>query len=199
IKTIQSEIADAAGAINSSLNIATESHTLVCKSGEDIGRALEISQTSSAMAEAIERATEEQAKGLKQIVVSVGNIRKMIEHTAKVTQEQQTGTAHLLESVSNVKDAADIVKRDAEEEAAGIKAVSKNLELADERIKQIGEATSSYQKVNEGIVTAMEQMRAIGMTTVRDVEKVSISLTTLFKEIELLKKEMGTFKVKNAK
>lgn len=195
VKTIQSEIADAAGAINSSLNIATESHTLVCKSGEDIGKALEVSQTSSAMAEAIERVTEEQAKGLKQIAVSVENIRKMIEHTAKVTQEQQTGTAHLLESVSDVKDAADIVKYGAKKEAAGIKAVSTNLELADERIKQIGEATSSYQKVNDSTAAAMEQMRVIGMTTVRDVEEVSISLATLFNEIELLKKEMGTFKI----
>ena len=83
--------------------------------------ALEVSQTSAKMAEAIERATEEQAKGLKQIAVSVENIRKMIEHTAKATQEQQKGTAHLLESVSDVKDTADIVKHGAEEEAAGDK------------------------------------------------------------------------------
>lgn len=197
IKTIQSEIADAVKAINSSMNIASESHTLVYKSGEDMSRALEVSRTSAAMAEAIERATEEQAKGLKQIAVAVENIRKMMEHTAKATQEQQKGTAHLLESVSDVKDAADIVKRGAEEEAAGIKAVSMNLELADERIKQIGEATSSYQKVNDSTAAAMEQMRAIEMTTVKDVEEVSISLTTLFNEIELLKKEMSAFKVKS--
>ena len=197
IKTIQSEIADAVKAINSSMNRAGESHTLVCKSGEDMSRALEVSRTSAAMAEAIERATEEQAKGLKQIAVAVENIRKMMEHTAKATQEQQKGTAHLLESVSDVKDAADIVKRGAEEEAAGIKAVSMNLELADERIKQVGEATSSYQKVNDSTAAAMEQMRAIGMTTIKDVEEVSISLTTLFNEIELLKKEMSAFKVKS--
>jgi methyl-accepting chemotaxis protein len=199
IKTIQSEIADAAGAINNSMKRADESNALVYKSGEDMARALEVAQTSAAMAEAIERATEEQAKGLKQMAVSVENIRKMIEHTAKATQEQQKGTAHLLESVSDVKDTADIVKRGAEEEAAGIKAVSTNLELADERIKQIGKATSGYQKVNDSAAAAMEQMRAIGMTTVKDVEEVSISLTTLFNEIELLKKEMAAFKVKNAK
>jgi len=199
IKTIQSEIADAVKAINSSMNRANETNALVYKSGEDMAKALEAAQNSSAMAEAIERATEEQAKGLKQIAISVENIRKMMEHTAKATQEQQTGTAHLLESVSDVKDAADIVKRGAEEEAVGIKTVSTNLELADERIKQIGKETSSYQKVNDSTAAAMEQMRAIGMTTVKDVEEVSISLTTLFNEIELLKKEMSVFKVKNVK
>jgi len=199
IKTVQSEIADAVKAINSSMKIATESNTLVFKSGEDMAKALEVSQTSATMAEAIGRATEEQSQGLKQIAVSVENIRKMIEHTAKATQEQQTGTAHLLESVSDVKDAADIVKRGAEEEATGIKAVSTNLELADERIKQIGEATSGYEKVNDSIAAAMEQMRTVGMTTVKDVEEVSTSLTTLFNEIELLKKEMAVFKVKNAR
>ncbi|MCX5717327.1 MAG: HAMP domain-containing methyl-accepting chemotaxis protein [Nitrospirae bacterium] len=198
-KTIQSEIADAVKAIDSSMKKADESNALVFKSGEDMAKALETAQKSATMAEAIERATEEQAKGLKQIAVAVENIRKMMEHTAKATHEQQAGTAHLLESVSDVKDAANIVKRGAEEEAAGIKAVSTNLELADERIKQIGEATSGYQKVNENTAAAMEHMRAIGMTTVKDVEEVSISLTTLFNEIELLKKEMSAFKVKNAK
>ncbi len=199
IKTIQSEIADAVNAINSSMNRAGESHTLVYKSGEDMARALEAAQSSTPMAEAIERATEEQAKGLKQISLAVENVRKMMDHIAKATQEQQKGTAHLLDNVSDIKDAADIVKHGAKEEASGIKIVSKNLELADERIKQIGEATASYQKVNERTAAAMEQMRAIGITTVKDVEEVSISLTTLFNEIELLKKEMLAFKVKNAK
>jgi methyl-accepting chemotaxis protein len=199
VKTIQSEIADAVGSINSSMKRAEESNALVSKSGEDMAKALEVAQTSATMAEAIERATEEQAKGLKQIAVSVENIRKMMEHTAKATQEQQKGTANLLESVSDVKDAADIVKRGVEEEASGIKAVSTNLELADERIKQIGRATSSYQKVNDSIAAAMEQMRTIGIATVKDVEAVSISLTTLFNEIELLKKEMGAFKIKNVR
>ncbi|OGW71705.1 MAG: hypothetical protein A2484_04335 [Nitrospirae bacterium RIFOXYC2_FULL_44_7] len=164
-----------------------------------MGRAMEVSQTSASMAVAIERATSEQAKGLKYIAVAVENIRKMMEHIAKATHEQQKGTAHLLESVSDVKDTADIVKHGAEEEAAGLKAVTTNLELADERIKQIGKATSSYQKVNDSTAAVMEQMRAIGMAAAKDVEEVSISLMALFNEIELLKKEMSAFKVKNAK
>jgi len=199
IKTIQAEITNAVGAINSSMKRADESNTLVFKSGEDMARALEVAQNSASMAEAIERATEEQAKGLKQIADAVENIRRMMEHTAKATLEQQKGTAHLLETVSDVKDAADMVKHGAEEEATGIKAVSTNLELADERIKQIGEATSNYQKVNDSIAAAMEQMRGIGTAAVKDVEEVSISLTTLFNEIELLKKEMLSFKIKNTK
>jgi len=194
VKAIQSEISEAVTATGSSMNRVNETNELVLKAGVDMAKALEAAQTSATMANTIERATEEQAKGLNQISISIENVRKMIIHMTKATQEQQAGTSRLLENVSDVRDVADIVKHGTEEEAAGIKAISNNFELADEKIGQIGRSMSNQKKISDDIMAAMEQMRTIGMATVRDVEDVSHSLSTLYKEIEALKKEMETFK-----
>ncbi len=197
VKTIQTEIAEAVRAIDSGMNRVNEGSTMVYNVGSALRETLHASEQSADMARSIERATEEQVKGLKQISLSIESIRKMMGQIAKATQEHGKGTSYLLESVSDVKDASDIVKQGTEEEATSIKMISKNLELADDRIKQIGQSSSNQQKVNESIVTAMEQIKIIGAASIRDVEAVSLSLTTLRDEIELLKKEIKTFKTKS--
>lgn len=194
IKTIQAEISEAVKAIDSGMNRVDEGSAMVYKVGSALRETLIASEQSANMSRSIERATEEQVRGLKQITLSVENIKKMMEQIAKSTQEQQKGTSHLLESVSDVRDAADIVKQGTEEEATSIKMISKNLELADERIKKIGQSTASQQKMNESILSAIENIKIIGMTIIRDVDDVSLSLTTLRDEIELLKKETEVFK-----
>lgn len=194
IKTIQSEISEAVKSIDSGMNRVNEGSSMVFKVGDALRETLLASEQSAEMSRSIERATEEQVKGLKQVAFSIENIRRMMEQVAKSTLEQQQGTSHLLESVSDVKDAADIVKQGTEEEAASIKMISKNLELADERIKKIGQSTSNQQKMNENVTTAVEQVKGIGAAITRDVEDVSRSLITLHDEIELLKKEMELFK-----
>lgn len=194
IKTIQSEISEAVKSIDSGMRRVNEGSSMVFKVGDALRETLLASEQSADMSRSIERATEEQVKGLKQVALSIENIKRMMEQVAKSTQEQQQGTSHLLESVSDVKDAADIVKQGTEEEATSIKMISKNLELADERIKKIGQSTSNQQKMNENVTAAIEQIKVIGTTITRDVEDVSLSLTTLHDEIELLKKEMESFK-----
>lgn len=194
VKTIQAEISEAVRSIYSGMNKVNEGSTMVLKVGDALRETLLSSEQSADMARAIEMATEEQAKGLKQISLSIESIRKMMGQIAKAAQEQQKGTSRLVESVSDVKDSADIVKQGSEEEAKSIKMISKNLELADERIKQIGQSTANQQRVNEGIMTAVEQIRMIGMAAMRNVEDVSLSLATLHDEIRLLKKEMEAFK-----
>jgi len=194
VKTIQTEISEAVKSIDSGMNRVNEGSTMVYNVGSALRETLHASEQSADMSRSIERATEEQVKGLRQISLSVDSIRKMMGQIAKATHEQQKGTAQLLESVSDVKDAADIVNQGTGEEASSIKLISKNLELADERIKQIGQSTANQQKVNENIMAAMEQIKIIGMATIRDVEDVSLSLATLHNEIELLKKEMEVFK-----
>ncbi len=198
VKTIQTEIADAVKAIEVGMIRVNEGSAMVYKVGDALRETLTASEQSADMSRSIEKATEEQVHGLRQIAVSMESVRKMTSQVARATQEQQKGTAHLLESVSDVKDAANIVKQGTEEEAASIKMISKNLELADGRIKQIGQSTANQQRMNESILSAIEQIRIISSSTIRDVGDVSLSLTTLQDEVMMLKKEMEAFKTHSA-
>jgi methyl-accepting chemotaxis protein len=195
VKTIQQDIRDAVFSIDSANAKVEEGNGLVLKVGDALKEILTASEHSTEMTKAIERATEEQSLGLRQVTAAIEDIRKMMHSVAKATSEQDNALSYLLEGVGEVKEVADLSKRGTEEQAIGTRGISKNLELANERITRINEAVLNHKKFNDSIIKAMEQIGNIGASTVKDMEEVSLSLNSLFDEIEVLKKEMEVFKV----
>jgi len=196
VKNIQKDIKDAVHSIDKTQIKVDEGNTLVLHVGEALRETLNASIHSTEMTKAIEKATEEQSLGLRQITVAMDEIRKMMGSVARSTSEQEKSLSYLLDGAGEVKEVADISKRGTEEQAAGTKIISKNLELANEKIIQINQAVASQKKLNDGSVAAMEQIRVLGESTVNDMQEVSNSLNTLFEEIGVLKKEMEVFKTK---
>lgn len=196
VKTIQEDIRDAVFSIDSANAKVEEGNGLVIKVGDALKEILTASEHSTEMTKAIERATEEQSLGLRQVTAAIEDIRKMMHSVAKATSEQDNALSYLLEGVGEVKEVADLSKRGTEEQAIGTRGISKNLELANERITRINEAVLNHKKFNDSIIQAMEQIGNIGVSTVKDMEEVSLSLSALFEEINILKKEMEVFKVK---
>ncbi len=195
VKTIQQDIKDAVYSIDSASAKVEEGNGLVIKVGDALKEILTASEYSTEMTKAIERATEEQSLGLRQVTAAIEDIRKMMHSVAKATSEQDNALSYLLEGVGEVKEVADLSKRGTEEQAIGTRGISKNLELANERITSINEAVLNYNKLNESIVLAVEQISNMGASTVKDMEEVSLSLNALFEEIGVLKKEMEVFKI----
>lgn len=196
VKTIQKDIKDAGYSIDSAKSKVEEGNSLVLKVGDALKDILVTSEHSAEMTKAIERATEEQSLGLRQITGAIDDIRKMMNSIAKSTGEQENALSYLLDGVGEVKEVADLGKRGTEEQAIGTKGITKNLEVANDRITKINQAILNQKRLNEGIIGAMEQINDIGVTNVRDMEEVSLSLKTLYDEIEILKKEMEVFKIK---
>ncbi|OGW27114.1 MAG: hypothetical protein A2X59_04610 [Nitrospirae bacterium GWC2_42_7] len=196
VKNIQKDIKDAVRSIDKTQLKVDEGNTLVIHVGEALRETLTASIHSTEMTKAIEKATEEQSIGLRQITVAMDDIRKMMSSVARSTGEQEKSLSYLLDSAGEVREVADISKRGTEEQATGTKIISKNLELANEKIIQINQAVSSQKKLNDGSVAAMEQIRILGESTVNDMQEVSNSLNTLFEEIGVLKKEMEVFKTR---
>jgi len=196
VKTIQKDIKDAVYTIDSAQGKVVEGNSLVMKVGEALREILNASIQSTEMTKAIERATEEQSVGLKQITLAVDDIRKMMSSVAKSTKEQDNALAYLLEGTGEVKEVAELSKRSSLEQAEGTKLISRNIELADERINYINEAILNQKELNNSILSAMAQISTTGTSTRRDMEDVSVSLKTLIQEIEALKQGMEVFKIK---
>ena len=196
VGAIQGEIHDAASAIHEGVKKVEVGKDLILKSGEAMGETLEAAQKSARMATVVEKATTEQTEGLRQIRLSMENVRLMIDQVAKATEEQRKGSSHLLDSISEVKEVAEIVKKGTEEHAVGTRVISKNLELNMEMVSQINQSTRHQQTVNKGIVDSVEQMKQAGISATRDIEEVAISFNSLREEVEILKKEMKAFKTK---
>jgi methyl-accepting chemotaxis protein len=196
VKTIQKDIKDAVNSIESANVKVEEGNSLVLKVGNALKDILTSAQHSTEMTKAIERATEEQALGLRQITSAIDDIRKMMHSIAKSTSEQDNALSYLLEGVGEVKEVADLSKRGTEEQTMGTRGISKNLELANDRITGINQAALNQKRLNEDIMNTMEQLNSWGTSTIKEVEEVSLSLNTLFQEMEILNKEMGAFKIK---
>jgi len=173
-----------------------EGNSLVIKVGEALREVLNASVQSTEMTKGIERATVEQSLGLRQITLAVEDIRKMMSSVAKSTKEQDDALSYLLEGSGEVKEVAEFSKQGAFEQAEGIKMISRNIELANEKINNINEAVLNQKKLNTNIIDAMEKISAIGAATVHDMEDVSASLKTLNGEMETLKQEIEVFKIK---
>jgi methyl-accepting chemotaxis protein len=198
VKSIQTEIHDAVDAISNGVTKVEEGKELILKSGEAMGETLEAAQKSAQMARLVERATGEQAEGLRQIRLSMDNVKLMIEQVVRATEEEKRGSSHMLESISDVKEVAELMKKATEEHAVGTTVISDNLELTMEMASQINEAARNHLKVNEDVVSAVEQMRTAGASAVSDMEEVTLSFGTLRNEVESLKKEMEAFKTAGA-
>lgn len=196
VKTIQKDIKDAVNSIESANVKVEEGNSMVLKVGNALKDILTSAQYSTEMTKAIERATEEQSLGLRQITSAIDDIRKMMHSIAKSTSEQDNALSYLLEGVGEVKEVADLSKRGTEEQAIGTRGISKNLELANDRITSINQAALNQKKLNEDIMNTMEQINSWGTSTIKEVEEVSLSLSTLFQEIEILSKEMEVFKIR---
>jgi len=195
VKAIQKDIKDAVFSVDSAQLKVDEGNDLVVKVGEALRQILQGSMKSSDMTKAIERATSEQVLGLRQITAAVDDIRKVMNNVAKSTVEQEGALSYLLEGVGDVKEVAELSKRGAGEQAEGTRLISRNIELANERIGQINSSVANQKVVNKEIITAIEHISATGASTVSDMDEVNNSLKTLFSEIETLKQEMAVFKI----
>ncbi|GAB4490563.1 MAG: hypothetical protein OHK006_23560 [Thermodesulfovibrionales bacterium] len=195
VKTIQRDIKEAVYSINSTKAKVEEGNSLVIKVGEALRDILNASYHSSDMTKAIERATDEQSLGLRQITAAIDNIRKTMFTVVKATTEQHKAIAYLLDGIGDVKEVAELTKRGALEQAEGIKLMSKNIELASERINQINQLNQTQKKLNNEMNASIEQIDAAGLATARDMEKVTSSLQALAREIDALKLEMEAFRV----
>ncbi len=196
VKTIQKDIKDAVSTVDSAQEKVQEGNSLVIKVGEALREILNASIHSTEMTKAIERATEEQSFGLKQITLAVEDIRKMMSSVAEATKEQDNALSYLLEGSGEVREVAEFSKRGAFEQAEGTKLISRNLELANEKINKINEAILNQEKLNKSITEALDKISAIGAATVDDMAEVSTSLKALNEEVEMLQQDIEVFKIK---
>jgi methyl-accepting chemotaxis protein len=195
VKNIQKDIKDTVYSIDEARQKVNEGNGLVIKVGEALREILDASIKSTDMTKAIERATIEQAVGLRQISSAVEDIRKVINSVAKSTKEQENALSYLLEGVGEVKEVAELSKRGAGEQAEGTRLISRNIELANERIQQISANVAAQERLNNEVIAAMEHISSAGAATAHDTDEAAQLLKTLFREIEHLRQEMEIFRI----
>lgn len=194
IMTTLSEIKEAAGSIEENLSMVAQGYEVVYKVGESMSAILEAAHKSALMTKMIERATEDQSKALRHIESAVIDINTMTLDMTNAIEEQHKGSDHLLRRTGEFRETMQNVKTVTEEQAVGTKNISTNLELEKDRVENINAAVFNQQKVYQGIIMSVESIRDAGNRTVKEAEWMSHSLVRLQEEIEMLRKEMESFR-----
>jgi len=149
VKTIQEEIAQVVSSIEEAMLMVEDGGEHVLRAGKSSAKVVEAAQQSSRMAHTIQRATEEQVKGLGQIQQAMEHVKKMVFQISHSTEEQFQGTDFLLERTGELKEVAEATKRGTQEQASGTRHISQNMELANQRLEEIRRELLEYQIKNE--------------------------------------------------
>jgi methyl-accepting chemotaxis protein len=194
VGTVQREIKEIVSSIDAGVEIVEEGSELVYKVGESMSSILESSHEAATMAGNIQRATEEQARSLDYVTDSMVTVNDMTLRMSRTMNEQLTSSNYMKERVGEVKEIADTTKKITDEQVKGTGLISKNFEFASENVESINIAVMGQQRVNDEIISSVDEIRSTSVRTIVDLEGVSVSMNRLQKEIDALRKEMGRFK-----
>ncbi|KKM86087.1 hypothetical protein LCGC14_1282580, partial [marine sediment metagenome] len=195
ISKIQGEISDVVAAITEGMTFVEEGSLMVYSVGETMSAILESAHESANMTKMIERSTESQVIALRHVEESVIEVNSMSQEMNNVMDKLFRSTEFILLHMGDVKDVADITKQGIYEQAEGVKAITRNMEKNNELVADINEAVSHQSKLEEGVSSEVEEIRSAGVWILSDMERVSNSLSRLREDVDVLKREMGTFKV----
>ncbi len=199
VESIKKEIKEAVTETKHTAEVVKKGNKSVVNTANALEEILQASKKSAEIARSIELAATEQAKGLELIVMAIEKIRAMIQDVNKATDEQERGLSFLLERISSIKEAAEITKKATEEQAESASFITENIETANSKTSEIAAASAQQQRVNNKIISSMEEVLKVGKETIRDVKEVSIFISSLQNEVDLLKKEINIFKTDNGK
>ena len=76
-----------------------------------------------------------------------------------------------------------------------MKAIAHNMEMTNERVAVINESATRQRRLEEGLFSEVEEIRNAGVWILSDMERVSNTLSRLREDVDVLKREMGMFKV----
>lgn len=195
IKSIQGEIAEAIHVTENSKRIVKDSKDLIIKMSTAIDNVLERAQKSSEMTKTIQRATEEQVKGIAQINEAMDMITVLVARVTETVRGQENKSGHLLDNAEKLKEISEIIGRIIQEQNTGIDMISRNLEFTNKIIEGVDDATSKQGKTNKEILDVANKIKIICNDTLTITQEMAASFNNLYKETETIKKDMEGFKL----
>jgi methyl-accepting chemotaxis protein len=164
--------------------------------GETIKRAAENSEKASAASRGIAQATTEQYKGIRQIAASSQTVSEMSQEIARATREQSAGGAQIVNAATSMRDLAHQVKKAMAEQAKGIRLTSRASEESARLSQQVLDATREEARGSELVVKSIGAIQEISNKNAAGVKRLDQMVSILATQAEILKAELGRFKLK---
>lgn len=195
IKAVQDETARAVSAIKSASKSIANGEELAGKSGSALNKIFEGVQRASSQMQEIARATLEQTKGSQQIRDAVEQVSRMVEQIDNATREQALGSDLIISSAEKMKEITNQVRNAAQEQSKVGRFIATSTESITDMIGQIRRACTEQTCGSELIVSSVESIESSAAINLETVKVMDESVSRLFEQIELLRREMLSFRV----
>ncbi|MBI5694175.1 MAG: phosphate/phosphite/phosphonate ABC transporter substrate-binding protein [Nitrospirae bacterium] len=193
IGAVQTEARDAVVSIKSGRDSVEQGVKIAYEAKDALVKIVESSSKSASMSKGIEKATVEQAEGIRQVSDAMLSISDMVQHILKATQEQAKGTEQIMMASEKMSEIAKQVRNAMAEQAKGSKQITMAVENVSEKVQHIASATSEQRKGSQEIVGAIEKIRDITAQSVTLASEMDQSVTELTRQADVLREEINHF------
>jgi len=195
INGVQGETARAVSAIQSAAKSINNGEMLADKSGSALNKIFEGVQRATSQMQEIARATLEQTKGSQQIREAVEQVSRMVGQIDNATREQAQGSDLIISAAEKMKEITSQVRNAAQEQSKVGKFIATSTEAITGMIGQIRRACTEQTCGSEMIVTSVESIESSSAINLETAKVMDESVARLFEQIELLRREMKSFRV----
>ena len=195
IRGVQEETSRAVDAIDQARASITDGELLSQKSGEALAKIVVGIKTETTLIAEIAHTTVEQAKGSQMIREAMEQVSEMVAQIAKATREQGQGGDLIMGAVEHMKGLTSQVLSSTREQNKVGNLIAQSTESITEMIRHIKHACDDQSRGSGQIVASVADIQYATEANVEATRVLDDSVYKLFKQTELLKKEMQAFKI----
>ncbi len=199
IAAVRKETKDAVSALSDSLAAVEEGVKRSQEAGSALDKILSSSAQSAEMATMIERAMNEQARGIKQVTAAVTNVKQMSAQIMTATHAQTKGTEVILHAAEGMRDIARQVRNAMAEQGRGGKQIAAAADNVTALSGTIAAGTREQRQSIQQILESMTQIQDLPRRNVTRVESMAAALETLWAQAKLLNDEIVTMTVRRGR
>jgi methyl-accepting chemotaxis protein len=153
------------------------------------------SHQATHMVRAIARATIEQARGSKQVTISIIRIAETVQQIATATAEQARGSEQITKSAEKMKAITKHVERSSQEQARGSKQITKAIESISDMVHHLNQAQKDQSRGSEQVMGAVEQIKQVADAQNLSAHDLEAAIADLAAQAEVLRVEVRRFQL----
>lgn len=195
IRGVQDETSRAVDAIKQAERSIADGELLSQKSGEALAKiVVGVSEATAQVAE-IARTAVEQAKGSQMIREAMEQVSEMVAQIAKATREQGQGSELIMGAVEDMKGLTSQVLASTREQNKVGNLIAQSTERITDMILHIKRACDEQSRGSEQIMSSVDEIQSATDANVEATRVMDEAVYKLFRQTDLLKKEMEAFRV----
>jgi methyl-accepting chemotaxis protein len=195
VKSIQNESQKTAYAIAQAARNVEGGARLSSQAEATLGKIVESASRGAALATAIARATEDQARGSEVVTTAGRRIAEEVSHVAAVTAEQARSSELITRSAQRMREITQSVDRSCNAEAQAADEVSRALERIAKMVDSLHGAQRTQARSADEVRGAIENIRRVAERHLEAMATLERATGTLSAQAEALQKEIERFRL----